>query len=101
MSLRLTFMGTPDFAVPTFAELIGASHDVACVYTRAPRRKGRGLGQEKSPVHKFAESAGLLVRVPPSLKDAEEQAAFAAHDVDAAIVLAYGLLLPKPILAAP
>src|SRR6266700_2766490 len=101
MSLRLAFMGTPDFAVPTLAELIGASHDIACVYTRAPRRKGRGLGQEKSPMHKFADAAGLPVRVPPSLKDVEEQAAFAALDVDAAIVVAYGVLLPKPILAAP
>jgi len=101
MSLRLVFMGTPDFAVPTLAELIGASHDVACVYTRAPRRKGRGLAEEKSPVHKFADAAGLPVRAPLSLKDAEEQAAFAALRVDAAIVVAYGVLLPKPILAAP
>src|SRR6266699_2139310 len=101
MSLRLAFMGTPDFAVPTLAELIGASHDIACVYTRAPRRKGRGLGEEKSPVHKFADAAGLPVRTPLSLKDAEEQAAFAALDLDAAIIVAYGMLLPKPILAAP
>src|SRR5712671_553669 len=101
MSLRLAFMGTPDFAVPTLAELIGASHDIACVYTQPPRRKGRGLGEEKSPVHKFADAAGLPVRTPPSLKDAEEQAAFAALRVDAAIVVAYGVILPKPILAAP
>src|SRR5258708_21200698 len=101
MSLRLVFMGTPDFAVPTLAELIGASHDVACVYTRAPRRKGRGLAEEKSPVHKFADAAGLPVRAPLSLKDAEEQAAFAALRVDGAVVVAYGVILPKPILAAP
>ena len=101
MSLRLVFMGTPDFAVPTLAELIGASHDIACVYTQPPRRKGRGLAEEKSPVHKFADAAGLPVRAPLSLKDAEEQAAFAALGVDAAIVVAYGVLLPKPILAAP
>src|SRR5258705_1532980 len=101
MSLRLAFMGTPDFAVPTLAELIGASHDIACVYTQPPRRKGRGLGEEKSPVHKFAAAAGLPVRAPLSLKDAQEQAAFAALDLDAAIVVAYGVLLPKPILAAP
>ena len=94
-------MGTPDFAVPTLAELIGASHEIACVYTRAPRRKGRGLPEDKSPVHKFAQNAGLPVRTPPSLRDAEEQAAFAALDSDAAIIVAYGLLLPKPILAAP
>src|SRR2546423_13916542 len=99
MSLRLVFMGTRDFAVPTLAELIGASHEIACVYTRAPRRKGRGLGEEQSPVHKFAQSAGLPVRTPPSLRDAEQQAAFAALDSDAAIIVAYGLLLPKPILA--
>ncbi len=101
MSLRLAFMGTPDFAVPTLAELIGASHDIARVYTQPPRRKGRGLGEEKSPAHKFADAAGLPVRAPLSLKDAEEQAAFAALDLDAAIVVAYGVLLPKPILAAP
>ena len=101
MTLRLAFMGTPDFAVPTLAELIGASHDIACVYTQPPRRKGRGLQTEKSPVHKFAEGAGLPVRHPVSLKDAEEQAAFAALDLDAVIVVAYGVLLPKPILAAP
>src|SRR2546421_1827217 len=101
MSLRLAFMGTPDFAVPTLAELIGASHEIACVYTRAPRRKGRGLPEDKSPVHKFAQNAGLPVRTPPSLRDAEQQAAFAALDSDAAIIVAYGLLLPKPILAAP
>src|SRR5882757_6498794 len=101
MSLRLAFMGTPNFAVPTLAELIGASHDIACVYSQPPRRKGRGLGEEKSPVHKFADAAGLLVRALPSLKDAEEQAAFAALDLDAAVVVAYGVLLPKPILAAP
>src|SRR5258705_8798586 len=101
MSLRLAFMGTPDFAVPTLAELIGASHDIACVYTQPPRRKGRGLGEEKSPVHKFADAAGLPVRAPLSLKDAQEQAAFAALHLDAAIVVAHGVLLPKPILAAP
>src|SRR5258706_958581 len=99
MSLRLAFMGTPDFAVPTLAELIGASHEIACVYTRAPRRKGRGLEEEQSPVHKFAQSAGLPVRTPPWLRHAEQQVAFAALDLDAAIIVAYGLLLPKPILA--
>jgi methionyl-tRNA formyltransferase len=87
--------------VPTLAELIGASHDIACVYTQPPRRKGRGLAEEKSPVHKFADAAGLPVRTPLSLKDAEEQAAFAALGLDAAIVVAYGVLLPKANLAAP
>ena len=101
MSLRLAFMGTPAFAVPTLAELIGAAHDVVCVYSQPPRPKGRGLSEEKSPVHKFAESAGIPVRTPVSLKSAEEQAAFAALELDAAVVVAYGLLLPRAILDAP
>ncbi|HXJ01368.1 MAG TPA: methionyl-tRNA formyltransferase [Micropepsaceae bacterium] len=101
MSLRLAFMGTPDFAVPTLAELIGAGHEIACVYSQPPRPKGRGMAEEKSPVHKFAESAGLQVRTPVSLKGADEQAAFAALDLDAAVVVAYGLLLPRAVLEAP
>ncbi len=101
MTLKLAFLGTPDFATPTLAELIGEGHDVACVYTRAPRPKGRGLVEEKAPVHKLAEAAGIAVRTPRSLKDAEEQAAFAALKLDAAVVVAYGLILPKPILDAP
>src|SRR3954471_4545013 len=101
MSLRLAFMGTPAFAVPTLAELIGGAHDIACVYSRPPRPKGRGLSEEKSPVHKFAQSAGIPVRTPVSLKNAEEQAAFAALQLDAAVVVAYGLLLPRAILEAP
>src|SRR6188768_2678786 len=94
-------MGTPDFAVPTLAELIAQGHDIACVYSQPPRPKGRGMALEKGPVHKFAESAGLIVRTPLSLKGEAEQAEFAALDLDAAIVVAYGLLLPKPILEAP
>ena len=101
MTLRLAFMGTPDFAVPTLAELIGASHEIACVYTQPPRPKGRGLAEEKSPVQKFAEAAGLPVRAPRSLKNVEEQAAFSTLDLDVAVIVAYGLLLPKPILDAP
>ncbi len=101
MTLRLAFMGTPDFAVPTLAELIAQGHDIACVYSQPPRPKGRGMALEPGPVHKFAESAKLPVRTPLSLKDAEEQAAFAALNIDAAIVVAYGLLLPKAILDAP
>jgi methionyl-tRNA formyltransferase len=94
-------MGTPDFAVPTLAELLGSGHDVAAVYTRAPKRKGRGLAEEKSPVHKFAEAAGLAVRTPASLKSPEELQAFGALKLDAAIVVAYGLLLPVPVLQSP
>jgi methionyl-tRNA formyltransferase len=101
MALRLAFMGTPEFAVPTLAELIAQGHDIACVYSQPPRPKGRGMALEPGPVHKFAESAKLPVRTPLSLKSADEQAAFAALDLDAAIVVAYGLLLPKPILDAP
>src|SRR6201995_4627275 len=101
MTLRHAFMGTPDFAVPTLAELIAQGHDIAAVYSQPPRPKGRGMALEPGPVHKFAEGAGLEARTPLSLKGADEQAAFAALNVDAAIVVAYGLLLPKPILDAP
>ena len=101
MSLRLAFMGTPDFAVPTLAELIAQGHDIAAVYSQPPRPKGRGMALEPGPVHAFAERAKLPVRTPLSLKGEDEQAAFAALELDAAIVVAYGLLLPKPILEAP
>ena len=101
MALRLAFMGTPDFAVPTLAELIAQGHDIACVYSQPPRPKGRGMALEPGPVHKFAESAKLPVRTPVSLKGVVEQEEFAALNIDAAIVVAYGLLLPKPILDAP
>jgi methionyl-tRNA formyltransferase len=101
MALRLAFMGTPDFAVPTLAELIAQGHDIAAVYSQPPRPKGRGMALEPGPVHKFAESARLPVRTPVSLKGAAEQEEFAALNLDAAIVVAYGLLLPKAILQAP
>ncbi len=101
MTLRLAFLGTPDFAVPTLAELMAQGHDIAAVYSQPPRPKGRGLALEKGAVHRFAETAGLEVRTPLSLKGAEEQASFAALDLDAAVVVAYGLLLPKAILDAP
>jgi len=101
MPLRLAFMGTPDFAVPTLAELIARGHDIAAVYSQPPRPKGRGMALEPGPVHAFAERAKLPVRTPLSLKGAEEQAAFAALNLDAAVVVAYGLLLPQPVLEAP
>jgi methionyl-tRNA formyltransferase len=94
-------MGTPDFAVPTLTELIGQGHDIAAVYTQPARPKGRGLSAEPSPIEKLARTHGLNLRTPATLKDASAQADFAALDVDAAIVVAYGLLLPKPILDAP
>ena len=101
MALRLAFMGTPDFAVPTLAELIAQGHDIAAVYSQPPRPKGRGMALEPSPVQQFAQKAGLPVRHPVSLKGGAEQGEFAALNLDVAIVVAYGLLLPKPILEAP
>jgi len=101
MSLRIIFMGTPDFAVPCLSELIGAGHEVACVYTQPPRAAGRGQKQRLSPVHAFANEAGLPVVTTPTLKDAHEQRGFAAHEVDVAVVVAYGLILPRAILDAP
>jgi len=99
--MRLAFMGTPDFAVPTLSELIGQGHEIACVYSQPPRPKGRGLASEPSPVAKIAGTYCLPVRMPLSLRDAQAQAEFAALDLDAAVVVAYGLLLPKAILDAP
>jgi methionyl-tRNA formyltransferase len=99
--MRLAFMGTPDFAVPTLAELLAQGHDIAAVYSQPPRPRGRGMETEPGPVHKFAAAHGIEVRHPLSLKGADEQAAFAALDLDAAIVVAYGLLLPQAILDAP
>ena len=101
MPMRLAFMGTPDFAVPTLTELIGQGHDIAAVYTQPARPKGRGYETEPSSIEKLARTHGLEVRTPVTLKDAAAQAEFAALDCDAAIVIAYGLLLPKPILDAP
>jgi methionyl-tRNA formyltransferase len=101
VTLRLAFMGTPEFAVPTLVELIGHGHDIACVYSQPPRPKGRGLESEPSPVHALALKHAITVRTPSSLKDAAEQELFAALELDVAVVVAYGLLLPKPILAAP
>jgi methionyl-tRNA formyltransferase len=102
MPLRLIFMGTPDFAVPTLLELAGRGHDIAAVYTRAAKPAGRrGLGLSPSPVEREARRLGLAVETPASLRNAQAQAAFAAHQADAAIVVAYGLILPKPILDAP
>ncbi len=101
MTLRLVFMGTPDFALPTLVELIGQGHEVAAVYTRAPRPAGRGMAPAPTPVAREAMRLGLPVLTPASLRTPQTQAAFAAHGADAAIVVAYGLILPKAILAAP
>jgi len=99
--LDLVFMGTPDFAATILAALIGAGHRIAAVYTQPPRPAGRGHRVQPSPVQQLAERHGLSVRCPASLRDSEMQAAFAALDADAAVVAAYGLILPAAILAAP
>ncbi len=99
--LRVIFMGTPDFAVPTLGEILGQGHEVAAVYTQPPRKAGRGMSERPSPVHDFANAHGLPVRTPTSLKTQGEQEAFAALDADVAVVVAYGLILPRPILDAP
>jgi methionyl-tRNA formyltransferase len=99
--LRLAFMGSPDFSVPTLNALISAGHDVVCVYAQPPRPAGRGQKERPCPVHAAALDAGIEVRTPKSLKTAEAQHDFAALHLDAAIVVAYGLILPAPILEAP
>ena len=99
--MRLVFMGTPDFAVMTLKALIDAGHDIACVYSQPPRPAGRGMAERPSPVHACAASHGIEVRTPLSFRDPGEQARFADLDADAAVVVAYGLLLPKPVLDAP
>lgn len=99
--LRVIFMGTPAFSVPTLSEIVGAGHEIAAVYTQPPRPAGRGMEARKSPVHLFAESVGAIVLAPDSLKSVEAQAGFHAHNADVAVVVAYGLILPAPILEAP
>ena len=100
MALRLIFMGTPIFSVPVLEAVMAAGHEVVAVYSQPPRRAGRGMAETKGPVHTFAEQHGLPVLTPLSLRGADEQAAFAAHRADAAVVVAYGLLLPQLILDA-
>ena len=99
--MRLIFMGTPDFSVSALDALVKAGHEIACVYTQPPRPAGRGKHPRPSPVQLRAEALGLPVRSPSSLRDPAEQAAFAALDADAAVVVAYGLILPQAVLDAP
>ena len=99
--MRIIFMGTPAFAVPTLEALLAAGHDVACVYSQPPRRAGRGKKLSPSPVHAFAEERGIPVRHPTGLRDEAEQAEFAALNADVAVVAAYGLILPRAVLDAP
>ena len=101
MALRLAFMGTPAFSIAPLAALISAGHEIAAVYSQPPRPAGRGHALQKSPVHAFAEANAIPVMTPKSLKSAEAQAEFAALGLDAAVVVAYGLILPQPILDAP
>lgn len=101
MTYRIAYMGTPDFSVGALAAMIEAGHEVACVYSQPPRPAGRGKKERPSPVHVFAAERGIEVRHPISLRDEAERAAFAALDLDVAVVAAYGLILPKSILEAP
>lgn len=99
--LRIAFMGSPDFAVPVLTALVEAGHEIACVYSQPPRPAGRGKKLRPTPVHHWAEAQGLDVRTPRTLKNNPEQDAFAALNLDAAIVVAYGLILPQAVLDAP
>jgi methionyl-tRNA formyltransferase len=99
--MRLIFMGTPDFAVPTLIELAARGHEIAAVYTRAAKPAGRGMDLQRTPIEREARQLALPVRTPKTLKDDDEQKIFHAHNADAAVVVAYGLILPKPILEAP
>jgi len=99
--MRLIFMGTPDFAVPTLIELAARGHDIVAVYTRAPKPAGRGMDLQRTPVEREAQRLGLTVHSPKTLKDDATAEAFRAYDADAAVVVAYGLILPKAILETP
>jgi len=96
--LRVIFMGTPEFAVPTLVDIVGRGHEVVAVYTRAPRPAGRGMELKPSPVERAARGFALNVLTPATLRTTEAQEIFRGHDADAAVVVAYGLILPKPIL---
>ena len=98
--MRVVFMGTPDFSVPAL-RAIAARHQVVAVYSQPPRAAGRGQKPRPSPVHRAADELGLPVLTPERLKSPEDQAAFAAHGADVAVVVAYGLILPQPVLDAP
>ncbi len=101
MALRVVFMGTPDFAVPTLARVVAAGHDVVAAYTRPPRPAGRGMAEQPSPVNEKARALGIPLVMPKTLRIPAAEALFATHAADVAVVVAYGLILPKAILAAP
>ncbi len=100
MALRLVFMGTPDFAVPTFLEIVGSGHQVLAVYTRAPRPAGRGMALSETPIAREANRFEIPVFTPPTLREPDAIEAMRAQGADAAVVVAYGLILPKPVLEA-
>ena len=97
--MKLVFMGTPDFSVAAL-DALSREHEIVCVYTRAPKEAGRGKKETKSPVHLWAEAHGVEVRTPKTLRHEDEQRKFRALDADVAVVAAYGLILPKPVLEA-
>jgi methionyl-tRNA formyltransferase len=99
--MRIAFMGTPDFAVTALAELIAAGHDIVCVYSQPPRPRGRGQTLQPSAVHAFAQGMGLEVRTPERMREPTEISAFEALELDAAVVVAYGQILPAAVLDAP
>jgi len=99
--MRIVFMGTPDFSVPVLSEIIGHGHEVVAVYTRAPKPAGRGMDLRRSPVHALAESFAIPVLTPKTLRTEAAAEDFAGHAADVAVVVAYGLILPTPVLAAP
>src|SRR3954453_10985726 len=99
--MRIIFMGSPKFAVPSLDALVESRHEVVAVYSQPPRPAGRGKGERRTAVHDRADQLGIEVRTPKSLRSEEEQAQFRALDADLAVVAAYGLILPKPILEAP
>ncbi len=101
MSLRVVFMGTPDFSVPTLQAIVAAGHEVAAVYTRAPKPAFRGMAETPSPVEAEARRLGLTVSTPKTLRDPLAIQEFATLEADVSIVIAYGLILPKPVLEAP
>ena len=101
MSLRLIFMGTPDFAVPTLLELVAHGQEVVAVYTRAPKPAGRGMKLQPTPIEQEARRLGIPVLTPTTLKTPEALDEFRAHHADAAVVVAYGMILPQAILDAP
>jgi methionyl-tRNA formyltransferase len=101
MPLRLIFMGTPDFAVPTLLELVAHGHEIAAVYTRAAKPAGRGMKLQPTPVEVEATRLGIALATPATLKTLEAAAEFQAHNADAAVVVAYGMILPQAILDAP